>query len=338
MTPAHADEYGKEDVAFICGMIPNSAQQMLMDYIITTDKLCKFFGRKDTVKEAVKDVSIKVREGEIYGLIGRNGAGKTTLMKMLCGLSTPTKGSVSLFGKTGGESKKEMRNIGSLIEAPGVYPYMNAKDNIRLKCLALGVDRPGYPEELLETVGLSDVGKKKVGQFSLGMVQRLGIALALVGDPKILILDEPINGLDPQGIAECRRIFSKLKKEKKMTILISSHILDELGKFADSYGIIHEGKLIDQFTHEELKERSGHYTLFMTDDNRKAFQVMDKMGVEKISQTRSGMIRVDDDISREKNIVKALVENDVFVEEVRTKSFSLEEYYLSITGGDDDAE
>ena len=156
-----------------------------MEYVLTTDKLTKVYGKK----AAVKEVDLKIGKGEIYGLIGRNGAGKTTIMRMLSGLSAPTSGSFSLFGKSGAEVKKELKNVGVLIEDPGIYPKMNAYDNLRVKCIALGCYRPEYINGLLELVDLADTGKKKVGSFSLGMRQRLGIALALAGDPKLIILD-----------------------------------------------------------------------------------------------------------------------------------------------------
>ena len=164
-----------------------------MSYIMTTTNLTKTYGKKD----AAKDVSIHVREGEIYGLIGRNGAGKTTVMRMISGLSKPTSGSYQLNG----ENKF---GVGVLIESPGIYPNMSAAENLRLKCIAMGCYSKKYVDDLLLTVGLENAGKKNAGSFSLGMRQRLGIALALVGDPKMIVLDEPINGLDPQGIVEVR--------------------------------------------------------------------------------------------------------------------------------------
>ncbi len=300
-----------------------------MEYVITTDKLTKKFGKKS----AVLDVDIRVREGEIYGLIGRNGAGKTTIMRMLSGLARPTSGSYSLFGKSGEEARREMRSVGVLIESPGVFQKMSAYDNLKLKCLALGVEKPGYIEGLLELVGLQNVGKLAVKRFSLGMKQRLGIALALVGDPRLIILDEPINGLDPQGIVEVRKILAHLRDDKKITVMISSHILEELGKLADSYGIIHEGKLIDEFTNEEIHKRTGVYTLIQTDNNRKALELVNKMGFEKVEIDQDNCLRIGEELTREKDVVRKLVENDIFVKEVRLSSFSLEDYYLSVTGG-----
>ena len=212
-----------------------------MNYILTTENLTKTYDKKD----AAKNINIHIREGEIYGLIGRNGAGKTTVMRMISGLSRPTSGSYQIHG----ENKN---GIGVLIESPGIYKNMSAKENLKLKCIAMGCDSDEYIEGLLKTVGLEDTGKKNAGSFSLGMRQRLGIALALVGDPKMIVLDEPINGLDPQGIVEVRQTLEKLKEEKGITIMISSHILDELGKLADSYGIIHNGELVDEFSNDSL--------------------------------------------------------------------------------------
>ena len=194
-----------------------------MSYILTTENLTKTYGKKD----AAKNINIHVREGSIYGLIGRNGAGKTTVMRMISGLSKPTSGSYRMHGE-------HRFGVGVLIESPGIYPNMSAEENLRLKCIAMGCYSPEYVKQLLGIVGLADTGKKNAGSFSLGMRQRLGIALALVGDPKMIVLDEPINGLDPQGIVEVRMTLEKLREEKGITIMISSHILDELGKLADA--------------------------------------------------------------------------------------------------------
>ena len=193
-----------------------------MEYLLTTNGLTKQYGRH----KAVNAVNLHIRQGDIYGLIGRNGAGKTTILKMLSGLAAPTEGEFSLFGKTGRDSYEYMSRVGTLIEEPGIYPNMSAAEHLRLKCLAVGVRKKGPVDELLRTVGLADVGKKKVKKFSLGMKQRLGIALALAGNPDLVILDEPINGLDPQGIAEIRETLLRLNKEKNITFIISSHILE----------------------------------------------------------------------------------------------------------------
>lgn len=300
-----------------------------MEYVVTTEKLTKIYGKK----AAVSDVDLKIGEGEIYGLIGRNGAGKTTIMRMLSGLSNPTSGSFSLFGKSGPEAKGELKKVGVLIEDPGIFPKMNAYDNLRVKCIALGFDRPEYINGLLELVDLADTGKKKAGSFSLGMRQRLGIALALAGDPKLIILDEPINGLDPQGIVEVRTTLARLREERGITIMISSHILDELGKLADHYGIINDGKLVDEFSTDEMIQKSTHYTLVTTDNNFAAAKLIREMKIGDVDFADENTIRVKAEFDRSKNVVKRLVENDIFVKEVNTGKFTLEDYFLSITGG-----
>lgn len=293
-----------------------------MNYLLTTTNLTKTYGNKD----AAKDINIHVREGEIYGLIGRNGAGKTTVMRMISGLSKPTSGSYQMNG----ENKF---GVGVLIESPGIYPNMSADENIRLKCIAMGCYSKGYVDKLLRTVGLENVGKKKAGSFSLGMRQRLGIGLALVGDPKMIVLDEPINGLDPQGIVEVRQTLEKLKESKGITIMISSHILDELGKLADSFGIIHGGRLIDEFTIDELAERCGQYVTVKTDNNDKAVSFLKGSGFSETSIDSDGNIRINYALDRTVEITRDLVTNGIGVKEIFIKNTSLEDYYLSVTGG-----
>lgn len=293
-----------------------------MNYILTTNNLTKTYGSKD----AAKDINIHVREGEIYGLIGRNGAGKTTVMRVISGLSRATSGSYELHG----ENKF---GVGVLIESPGIYPNMSAEENLRLKCIAMGCNSKSYIDGLLKTVGLENTGKKKAGSFSLGMRQRLGIGLALVGNPKMIVLDEPINGLDPQGIVEVRQTLERLKEDKGITIMISSHILDELGKLADSFGIIHEGRLIDEFTTDELNDRCGQYVKLKTDDNARAAEIIKGMGYDSVKTDAEGTLRVENAMNDTIAINKALVSNNIGVAELTTKNISLEDYYLSMTGG-----
>ena len=297
-----------------------------MGIILSTDNLTKKYG----IKTAADHVNIHVREGEIYGLIGRNGAGKTTIMRMISGLSNPTEGSYTI---TEGAST----GIGVLIESPGVYPKRTAFDNIKIKCIAMNCYSKEYVDGLLELVGLANTGKAKVKSFSLGMRQRLGIALALTGDPKLIVLDEPINGLDPQGIAEVRATLEKLRDEKGITIMVSSHILDELGKIADSFGIINEGTLIDEFSKEELMRRCGKYISIKTDQNEKAIEAIRKMGVDKVVQD-GDRIRIDGSIERVAEINRTLVTEGFAVSEIRTCNISLEDYYFSLTGGARDHE
>ncbi|MBO4458799.1 MAG: ATP-binding cassette domain-containing protein [Butyrivibrio sp.] len=216
-----------------------------MRYYLETKNLNKQYG----TFHAVKDMNVHMVKGDIYGLIGPNGAGKTTLMKMIIGFANPTSGEILIDEKQGG------KKIGNLIESPGIYGHLDAFDNMMLKAKALGVYDKKTITEILDFVGLSSAGDKKAGKFSLGMKQRLGIALALLGDPEILILDEPINGLDPQGIIEVRELIIRLNEERNMTIMISSHILGELQKVANVFGIITGGELLMEITSDELKER-----------------------------------------------------------------------------------
>lgn len=292
-----------------------------MDYILTTNSLTKKYGEK----VAASNINIHIRKGEIYGLIGRNGAGKTTIMRMISGLSSPTSGSYQV-----NDSSK--RGIGVLIENPGIYPNRTAFDNMKIKCIAMDCFSKEYVENLLTTVGLGNTGNKKVGSFSLGMRQRLGIALALTGDPELIVLDEPINGLDPQGIAEIRATLEKLRDEKGITIMVSSHILDELGKIADSYGIINDGELIAEFSKEDLLQRCGKYINIHTDNNDKAIEIIRSMGIESVT-VESDNIRVDDCLDRTAEINKNLVESGLAVDDIHAVNLSLEDYYLRLTGG-----
>lgn len=302
-----------------------------MEYILETSNLTKIYGQK----EAAKDVNLHVREGQIYGLIGRNGAGKTTIMRMISGLSRPTRGSYSLFGKTGLAMQMMLKKVGVLIEHPGLYPRLSAYENLKIKCIGMGIRPKGYVEELLKTVGLENTDAKKgAGSYSLGMRQRLGIALALVGDPRMIILDEPINGLDPQGIVEVRETLARLRDERGITIMISSHILDELAKVADAYGIIHEGTLLDEFSAEQLHERCGKSLVLRTDDTPETLRVLEGMDIRGAIHQPDGSLLVGKGMERTKEISKALVDAGVGLEEIYLRTMTLEEYYLGMTGGE----
>lgn len=300
-----------------------------MEYILTTDNLTKIYGEK----RAADAVSLHIKKGDVYGLIGRNGAGKTTILKMICGLSTPTSGSVTFRGKTGAELTSEMNKIGSLIESPGLFPKMSAYQNIKIKCILYGKNDDEYIKSLLKQVGLENVGKKPAQSFSLGMKQRLGIALALVGDPEFIVLDEPINGLDPQGIAEMREIIHNLSKERGMTVIVSSHILDELAKVADAFGIINNGKLIDEFTSQELQYRCNKYVLLKTDDVDKSVKVISDMGISSYEMLENGNIRINEEVEDTSKLIAKLVGEGIAVYELSTIQGTLEQYYLNRTGG-----
>lgn len=300
-----------------------------MKDLLSTNGLTKKFGRY----KVVNAVNIHIRQGDIYGLIGRNGAGKTTILKMISGLAAPTEGDFSLFEKSGKAAYQYMSRIGTLIEAPGIYPNMSAYENMKLKCIAMGVRKQGVIEELLNTVGLGTVGKKKVKNFSLGMKQRLGIALALVGDPDLVILDEPINGLDPQGIAEVRETLFKLNKEKNITFIISSHILEELSKIATNYGIIHDGVLIKEMTREELLAECSERIELKTDDTGKACTVLENMGIHQYKVVDVDTIQIFERLNDGGSITMTLAENGVKTVGITIKNEALEDYYLNLTGG-----
>ena len=300
-----------------------------MEYLLSTNGLTKRYGRKN----AVDHVNLHIRQGAIYGLIGRNGAGKTTILRMIAGLASPTEGEISLFGETGKKSLYMTSRIGTLIESPGLYPNMSAAENLKLKCLALGVRKKGYIEELLDAVGLNGVGRKRVRNFSLGMKQRLGIALALVGEPDLLVLDEPINGLDPQGIAEVRETLSRLNQERNITLIISSHILEELSKIATDYGIIRNGVLLQELTQEELLARCSERIELKTDDTRRACVVLEEMGIRDYKVIDAGTIQIFERLNDSGKITMQLAENGVKTVGISVKNEALEDYYLDLTGG-----
>ena len=304
-----------------------------MDYVVSTKGLTKVYGKHT----AVDNVSLHIKRGEIYGFIGRNGAGKTTFMKMLTGLSTPTSGEIGLFGSTGEAVKKQTERVGNLIEEPGLYPQLTGYQNLKCKCLALGIHKQGYIEELLAKVGLETAGKKKVKKYSLGMRQRLGIAMALVGGPDLLILDEPINGLDPQGIAEVRDILLKLRDEQNMTIMISSHILEELYKIADTFGIINKGKLIQELSKEELTAKCSDFIELKCEDTSKACPVIENMGIKNYKVIGNDTIHIYEQLDNLGTLNKALANADVMVSLLNVVQEKLENYFLELVGGEENA-
>jgi len=300
-----------------------------VEYLLTTNHLSKQYGKQ----KAVDNVCLHVKKGEIYGLIGRNGAGKTTILKMLSGLAAPTNGVFSLFGKDGKESRELRGRIGTLIENPGIYANMSAYENLKIKCLAMGVPAKGTIEEVLKIVGLEKTGKKRVKNFSLGMKQRLGIALALIGNPDLVILDEPINGLDPQGIVEVRAVIETLNKEQGITFIISSHILEELSKIATKYGIIHNGVLLQEMTAEQLMEKCGEYIELRTQDAKQACTVIESMGITKYKVVDAETIQIYEQLQESGTIALRLAERGIAIKGIIVKNEALEDYYLNLTGG-----
>lgn len=299
-----------------------------MENILKTVDITKKFSKKT----AVSDVNMSIKKGDIYGFIGRNGAGKTTLIKMLVGLSHPTSGSVELFDSK--NLNKMRQKIGTVIEAPAFVPYLNAKQNMFIQWKLLGSKDKSIIDKTLKLVGLDNVGNKKVKKFSLGMKQRLGIAMSLMGEPEFLILDEPTNGLDPEGIIEIRNMLKKLNKEKGLTILISSHILGELSKLATRYGIINDGILIDEFTEQELNERCQSSLIVKVDDVNKASEILKtELNTEKFSVLNENTLEVFDFINEAGTVNSVLSKNDVIVNSISNKSVDLEEYFMSKIGG-----
>lgn len=303
------------------------------EYLLSTYNLTKQFGHK----KAVAQVSIHIKRGAIYGFIGRNGAGKTTFLKMISGLAQPTSGEIEMFGYRGKELKNVRSRVSCLIESPGLYGNMSAYDNLLVKCKLFGISGKTYIPEILRTVGLSDTGKKKVKHFSLGMKQRLGIGLALIGEPDLLVLDEPINGLDPQGIAEVRDTIIQLQEERNMTILISSHILEELSKIATHYGIIHNGSLLQELTREELWKRCSERIEIILDDPKKAIPVLDKMGFVNYQAVDKERIYIYERLSESAAVNMELAKAGISVKGIGITSEELESYFLNLTGGADNA-
>ncbi len=297
------------------------------DYMLITHDLTKKY--KDTT--AADRVNLHIKKGSIYGLIGKNGAGKTTIMKMIAGLARPTSGSFEYTGFNGSVNEAYSR-IGALIEAPALEPNLTAYDNIRIKCLAYGIGDRKYINDLLELVGIPEAGKKKAGRLSLGQKQRLGIALALVGDPDVLILDEPINGLDPQGIAEVREMLMRLNDEKGITILISSHILEELAKIATDYAIIDHGRIIEESTSKELKEKCRDKIVIKTPNVAACIPVIDRMGLKDYGVVSDKVLHVFEGLSDISALNMELAKEGIPIESIGTESSDLEEYFLKITG------
>lgn len=303
------------------------------EILLQTKGLTKQYGHH----KAVDQVDIHVKKQAIYGFIGRNGAGKTTFLKMISGLSTPTSGEIEMFGYKGKDLAKTRTRVGCLIENPGLYGNMSAYSNLKIKCKLFGMNDDGYIQDILETVGLADVGNKKIKHFSLGMKQRLGIGLALVGEPDLLLLDEPINGLDPQGIVEMRELIGRLQEEKNMTIMISSHILEELAKIATDFGIIHNGSLLQELTREELMERCRERMVLTLDEPENALPVLDKLGYTKYQVVDKEHIHVFERLEEGAFLNTQLVFAGISVRGLTITSEGLENYFLKMTGGEQHA-
>lgn len=300
-----------------------------MNYVLETNKLTKRYKNF----WALKGLSMHVPQGSIYGLVGKNGAGKTTLIRLICGLQKPTQGEYVLYGVKNTDKRivTSRRRMGAVVETPAIYMDMTAEDNLKQQCLILGIPSYDSVPELLELVGLQNARKKKVKNFSLGMKQRLGIAVALVGNPDFLVLDEPINGLDPQGIIEIRELILKLNREYQITVLISSHILDELSRLATHYGFVDDGCIVKEISAEELDNICQKCLYVEVSDTRLLASVLDAKGVsyDILSDTEAnlyGKINLT-------YLVMALQKVGCDVITSREQDESLESYFINLIGG-----
>ena len=284
---------------------------------------------------AVDNVNMTIKKGDIYGFIGQNGAGKTTLIRLITGLIHKSGGEIELLGANEeNELNKARTMVGSLIETPSFYTNMTARENLEVSRLVRNIPGKKCIDEVLELVGLKDVEKKKVKNFSLGMRQRLGIANALMGNPKLLILDEPINGLDPMGIVEIRELLKKINKEKDMTILISSHILSELSELATTYGIISNGKLIEEITAKQLSEKCRQYIDLRVDDTARAVILLEReLGISDYEVLEDSNIKVFSNLDNVGEINSLLSRSGIIVESISVNGENLEEYFMNKVGG-----
>lgn len=301
-----------------------------MSYILETNKLTKTYGKK----KALDSASIHVEQGDIYGLVGKNGAGKTTLMKIVGGLILANGGDYSLFGKRGNEIGMLASRRGLLIEDPGFFGEYDGETNLWIKCLALGVNDKTEPKRMMEAVGLGEAGKKKVKKYSFGMKQRLGIAMALLGHPDLVILDEPINGLDPQGISDVRDIILKKSREEGTTFMISSHILDELSKIATNYSFINKGEVIQEVSARELLDKCESKIELITDNTKGATTVLEKIGISNYKVLNDDIIHIFEQLERTGDITLALANENIATLEIVRQHESLENYYINLVGKD----
>lgn len=302
-----------------------------MEYVLTTSALSKKYRKF----EALKDVNIHIPKGAIYGFVGKNGAGKTTLIRVICGLQEPTKGGYSIYDieNTDKAITKSRRRMGAVVETPSIYLDMTAEDNLKQQCLTLGIPSYDNIHEILRLVGLGNTGKKRARHFSLGMKQRLGIAIALVGNPDFLVLDEPINGLDPQGIIEIRELILKLNREQQITVLISSHILDELSRLATHYGFIDKGHIVKEISAEELEATCRKCIKVEVTDTKVLVRVLDAEGLEyEILSDNTAKIYGQVNLS---HLVLALSKENCELISSHEQDENLENYFINLVGGED---
>ena len=300
-----------------------------MEYALRTENLQKKYRHF----RALSGVNMNVPKGAIYGFVGRNGAGKTTLIRLICGLQDPSDGEYTLYGVKSSDKgiHEARRHMGAVVETPSIYPDLTAEGNLKAQYRMLGLPNYDGIDEILRIIGLADTGKKKAKNFSLGMRQRLGIGVALCGNPDFLILDEPTNGLDPQGIVEIRELILKLNRERQITILISSHILDELSRLATHYGIIDNGRMVRELSAQELESTCRKRVRMEVTDTAALIRVLDSMNLEyKIISDNTADIYAKINITQ---LVSSLAAQHCEVLSLQEKEESLESYYISLIGG-----
>ena len=304
-----------------------------MSEIIRTNNISKNYGSFT----ALRDMNITIKKGDIYGLVGNNGAGKTTFLRILTGQSQPTSGTFELFGKSGEkELQRARRRTGAIIEQPCFYPKLTVGKNLEYYRIQRGIPGKDSVDRALEAVNILEAKNKKFSDLSLGMKQRVGLALAMMGEPELLILDGPINGLDPSGIIEIRNLILKLNKENNVTIIISSHILSELSNIATSYGFLNKGVLVEQLTAKELEDKCTSYIEVKVDNTKKLCAVIEeKLGYKNYKVLPGNVIHLFEGIKEPEKVSKLAVENGMALKEITQKMIKLEDYYMSLVGGND---
>ena len=293
------------------------------DFMLKVTDVCKNYGKH----EVLKQMSFEVPKGSIYGLVGRNGAGKTTIMRIISGLQKPTSGKVEY-----GFNHKGYGKIGALVELPSIYSSKSARENLIYQYINLGLKIDDSIDEILKLIALDKTGKKKAGRFSLGMRQRLGIGMAMAGNPDMLILDEPINGLDPQGIIEIRDLLQRLNREKGITIIISSHILSELSKLATNFAFVEDGTVVREVTTEEVENAGGVQSDFFSADPQGLLRVLTEKGLEAKIEEGTGIVKVKG-VFNLTDVVTAASKQGVNIARVNTRDTDLETYFINLVGG-----
>mgnify|MGYP001478794787 CR=1 FL=1 len=303
----------------------------MTEFVLRTNQLTKKF-KQDY---ALENVNVSIKKGEIYGFIGQNGAGKSTFLRIVTGLAFPTGGAIELFGNHDSSNLTEaQKRMGAIIETPALFPNMTAYENLEVHRLQKGIPGKACIDKTLELVGLQDTGRKKAKNFSLGMKQRLGLAIALLSDPEFLILDEPTNGLDPMGIVELRHLIKKLNREKGLTVLISSHILSELHQLATKFGIIHKGKLLEELTAQELDEKCRQHLRIKVDQASKAAIVLEhELKTADFEVLPDGTIKLYDYLDDVHIVSRTLTKNGLVIEQLSQNGEQLENYFSKLVRG-----